>query len=61
MKRKTKFNKGGWGKRLGQKTVERQKSEDAEAKVSSGEVQESKAASDWSNRKLPRENTGMKN
>ena len=46
MKRKTKFNKGGWGKRLRQKTVERQKSEDAEAKVSSGEVQESKAASD---------------
>lgn len=46
MKRKTKFNKGGWGKRLGQKTVERQKNEDAEAEVSSGEVQESKAASD---------------
>lgn len=58
MKRKTKFNKGGWGKRLGQKTVERQKSEDAEAKVSSGEVQESKAASDRSNRKLQEKTQG---
>ena len=58
MKRKTKFNKGGWGKRLGQKTVERQKSEDAEAKVSSREVQESKAASDRSNRKLQEKTQG---
>ena len=47
MKRREKMKQRGWGKRQGQKgPAERQKGEDTEAKESSGEVQERKAASD---------------